>query len=314
MKIGFITDPIDGFNPQAETTSFLIQAFQKKKADSFVIPLESLRLEDGKVKAHAQKVKIKKGKQGFSFEIVSQKNLDLNTLDALFLRKDPPFNTTYFDHLSILEILDETGPLMINDPTGIKLAPEKILPLRFPELCPPTLVSSDSEKLLAFLKKHKKVVVKPLNEAGGRGIVMLDSQCPSPKALLDVLHKNGLSYVCMQAFVPEAKKGDKRILLWNGEILGAFLRVPGKKDFRGNLHSGATMKTTKVSAYEKNVVETLAPFLTELGLHFVGLDFLGPWLTEINVTSPMGIFEINSLYKKKVEDIIARDMIESNSP
>lgn len=300
MKIVFITDPLQGFDPISETTSFIIHECQKRKWDVYNVELKDLHTLKNSPHAKAKKLEIKKSKAGFKYKILRHQTLDLNKVDAIFLRKDPPVNIQFIDHLSILELIDK-NVLLINNPTSIKAANEKIFALKFSQYCTDTLVSACCATLQEFIDKYPKTILKPLNFSGGKGIVLIERNHPSVSSILDVLTEQETQFIMAQKYLKEAKQGDKRILLLDGEILGSFLRVPGQKDFRGNLHSGAKMKKSKVTNYEREMIKEIKPVLKEMGLYFVGLDLIGDKITEINVTSPMGINEINRLYEKTIE-------------
>ncbi len=302
-KVGFIADPIHSFNPFAETTFFMMNEAQRRGFAVLVCELNDLSLQNNGVSARMCNVKIKKRGQAFSYRLSQPQKISLQELDILFLRKDPPVDEVFLNHLSLLEVLEQKScrPILINRPSGIKKANEKIYPLQFTGISPPTLVSFSQDDLKLFVKQHKKVVVKPLNASGGSGIFILESKNPSQNSLLEMATHNFSQYILLQAFLPQASRGDKRVLLFNGKPLGSFLRVPSGGDFRGNMHRGARWVKAVMTPHEKRIVENLAPSFMSDGLHFVGLDFIGPYVTEINTTSPMGIREINKLYGKKVE-------------
>lgn len=299
-KIAFIIDPLENLDKEAETTFFLMKEVIRQKAECLAIELKDLFLEGHRLFANAKHISVTKKQKKFSYKILKTKTLALSTLDAIFLRKDPPVDTTFFDHLSLLET---TAPktFFINHPSGIKRVNEKLFTLEFPDLVPPTLVSQSKNTLVKFIRKYRQVILKPLNLSGGQEIIKVTNRDPSLLSLLEIQTKQEGRFVMAQKFIPEAKKGDKRILMLDGEILGVFLRRPSKKDFRGNLHRGAKFTKTVVTKRDKKIIKTVLPKLKALGLFFVGLDIIGPYLTEINVTSPMGIREINALFSSQCE-------------
>lgn len=303
FKIAFVADPLQNFNPTSETTSYFMQAFQKAGHDIYHITLPNLYLKDSEARALCQAIKISKTKNGFSFTAKPLKDIALNTMHAIFLRKDPPFDLNFLDHLSLLETLKDKC-VLVNNPSSVKVANEKLFGLHFKNLMPRTLVSQNKDLLKNFIQKEKKVILKPLNLSGGQGIVQAQHNDPSLSSLLDILTKNSTQFIMAQQFLSEASKGDKRILFLDGEVLGAFLRVPGKSDFRGNLHSGAKMKKCTITKREKEIIKTIAPTFKSMGLHFVGIDIIGNYVTEINSTSPMGVHEINRLYSSQIEKIV----------
>ncbi|MBU0504876.1 MAG: glutathione synthase [bacterium] len=299
-NIVFIADPLEFFDPISETTFFFMKEIQKRKGKCFHVELKDLYLENGVVKAIAKQVLVTHKKNIFAYKVVKTENLNLEKVDAVFLRKDPPFDLAYLDHLSILEFL-HGKTFMVNNPSGIKLANEKILTMHFKDYIANTLVSQNKDVIFKFIKKHKTAILKPVNLSGGREIVRVSAKDASLNSLMDILTKNGTRYIIAQEFIAEAVKGDKRILLLDGEVLGAFNRVPSKKDFRGNLHSGAKLAKTKLTKRDLEIIHIVKDSLDHLGLYFIGLDLLGDKLTEINSTSPMGIREINEIDNTQIE-------------
>ena len=300
LKIGFLADPLSQFHPTNETTSFFMKEVCRRYGSCFHFEAADLIFQKNSLWAAVQEIECQKKRGTFVFTVKSKKTLALTQLDAVFLRKDPPVDVYYIDHLSLLEVI-ASQTLLINHPSGIKLSNEKLFPLHFPEVFPKTLVSHQMESLQDFVKKEKTAILKPLNMAGGRGVLKVRSDDPSLASIIEVLTQNGARYIMAQEYLPQAQKGDKRVLLLDGEILGAFLRVPSKKDFRGNLHSGARLKKASLSSHEKRLLALVQPRLRELGLFFVGVDIIGDFITEINTTSPMGIGEINQLTSSQKE-------------
>lgn len=303
MKIAFVIDPIASFNPLAETTFYLMTEMTRRKWEYWGIETKNLTCTNGRVHGLAQKLSVTHSAGCFKYKILREADLDLAKMDAVLLRKDPPVDLAFFDHLSLLELL-RGKTLLVNDPTGIKTACEKIFPLYFDGIFPETIVSRNGDALRDFIHKHGEAVLKPLNLSGGRGIIKVKANDSSLNSLIDIVTENGSRTVQAQKFVAEVAKGDKRILVLDGKILGAFLRVPAKSDFRGNLHSGAKLKKVALSTHDKKIVERLAPELKKRGLYFVGLDLIGNFVTEINVTSPMGLGEINHLFLTQSEKTV----------
>lgn len=306
LKIGFVVDPLETFNREAETTYFILKESTDRGHENWVMEPKAIFFNQGVFGAVSSRISVEKRGEIFSHQIVDQRRINLGKLDVIFLRKDPPVDIDYMNHLSLLELLEARssqagGPLMINSPHGIKGANEKLFPFYFPQISPPSLVSADLDLLLEFLSRHKKVVLKPLNSGGGKGIFILHGGDADRRSLLEMTTRNGLEYVLLQKFIPESAKGDKRIFCLNGEPLGSFLRIPKKSDFRGNMHSGARWVKASINSYEKKVLKRIKPALKAFGLILTGLDFIGPRVTEINTTSPMGIREINYLEKVKIE-------------
>ncbi|MBI4411933.1 MAG: glutathione synthase [Deltaproteobacteria bacterium] len=331
-KFGVVADPIGTFDPEAETTFFLLKEITLRGHEGWIMEMKDLFLCDGEVFGRARKVTVRQKGKIFVYESDDKKEIALKNLNCIFLRKDPPVDIEYVNHLTLLEMVENSpplckarsggvesglvstsptpslqrrggfiGPLIINSPSGIKKANEKIYPFYFSGVSPPSVVSQSGDVLLTFLKKIKKGVIKPLNAGGGKGILLVNHGDPDAKSLLEVATHGFTRYVLLQKYVPEARKGDKRVLLLNGEPLGSFLRVPSRDDFRGNMHSGARWVKAVLTAHEKKIISRLKPRLLADGLLFVGIDFIGPYVTEINTTSPMGIREINQLDNSQIE-------------
>lgn len=300
LCIAFVADPLENFDTHSETTFFLMAEACKRSWVCWHLELKDLFVHGSKVFGRVKEISVacKQGK--FSYKILKQKESDLSEVDAIFLRRDPPVDLNFIDHLSLLELIaDKT--LCINDPSAIKFANEKIYPLHFGRFSPPTLIAKDKKLILDFARAHKTVVFKPLNLSGGRGVIKVAVHDSSLLSLIDTWTESGERYIMVQRFIPEAARGDKRILLFNGEILGTFKRVPARSDFRGNLHSGAKLKPCTLNNKDREIVEFVKHDLAKRKLIFVGLDIIGNYLTEINVTSPMGIGEINRLENTYVE-------------
>lgn len=324
IKTLTIADPVSGFDPAGETTSFILGELCERGHEVWVTELKNLFWSEGVLYADAQKVLVQQKEKKFTYKIVGKRRVRLKNFSAIFLRKDPPVDEAYINHLHLLQILElsKGAPLFINSPTGIKKSSEKLYPFYFPGISPPSIVSAGHENLWQFIKKHKKVVLKPLNEGGGRGVRLLSSRDCGRTHRSAPTRINGLfvgvdpcvdpknQFVILQKYLPEIKAGDKRILLFNGKILGSFVRIPKKGDFRGNMHAGASWKKSDVTAAEKKIIKKITPQLRIDGLLFVGLDFIGGKITEINTTSPMGIREINTLHGLCVEKNIV-DYLES---
>src|SRR3984893_722083 len=211
------------------------------------------------------------------------------------MRQDPPFDMAYITATHLLELLPEDGPLVVNDPAAVRNAPEKLFVLRFRELMPPTLLTRDREEIRAFWKEHGDIILKPLFGNGGAGVFRLRPGDENLTALLEMYEQIQREPVMVQRYVPEVRQGDKRIVLVEGEPVGAVMRVPPEGEARANLHVGGTAAKTTLTPRERDICAAIGPALKAQGLVFVGIDVIGDYLTEINVTSPTGIQEINRL-------------------
>lgn len=304
MKIGFIGDPLSHFDPDKETTLFLMWEAQKRGHSVIFFTLADLYYEGDKLFAQTSSLKILGiGKRPF-YQLIKSQKMALEQLDVLFLRKDPPVDIAFIDHLHLLHAL-KGKVLMLNDPLGILEASEKIFPLNFKEYIPQSCVTRSLKNIQEFAAKFPQgVVIKPLNSSGGRGVFYCAKGDSNLAVAFEQLSQEGQLYVMIQEYLPAVKKGDKRVILLDGEILGYFARIPSKNGHRANLHSGGSLKACSLTKREKEMSLTLGQHLKAKGLYFVGLDLIGEKLTEINVTSPMGLREINLTQKIKSEALV----------
>ena len=217
----------------------------------------------------------------------------LGDMDVVLIRQDPPFDMAYITATYLLEHI-QADVLVLNDPAGLRNAPEKLLPVYFPHLMPPTLVTSDAQAVHAFRAAQGPVIVKPLFRAGGAGVVYLSETDPNLDVVLELLSADGLP-VMIQAFIPEVAEGDKRIVMVDGRVVGCLLRTPATGSIRANMHVGGTISTTVMTDRDTEICEAIGPVLSEMGLMLAGVDVIGPWLTEINVTSPGMLPELREL-------------------
>jgi glutathione synthase len=220
----------------------------------------------------------------------------LEDFNSVWMRKDPPFDMKFFFSTHLLSLIDRSKCFLMNNPDGLREANEKLYALRFPEQIPQTLVSSDMERLKGFMDELSgEMIIKPLDGAGGSGVFYLNTQDRNTNSILEAATDNGRRLVMGQRYLPEIRQGDKRIIVLNGEPLGAVLRVPLETETRGNIHVGGQCVKTDVTDRDREICAALSPLLRADGLYFVGLDVIGSFLTEVNVTSPTGIQEINAL-------------------
>ncbi|MGE5271303.1 MAG: glutathione synthase, partial [Thiohalocapsa sp.] len=221
--------------------------------------------------------------------------LDLAGFDIVLMRQDPPFDMAYITATHLLELLPEDGPLVVNDPASVRNAPEKLFVLRFRELMPPTLLTLDPEEIRAFWQEHGEIVLKPLFGNGGAGVFHLRPGDDNLNSLLEMYALVHREPVMVQRYLPAVRQGDKRIILVEGEPKGAVNRVPAAGEARANLHVGGRAERSQLTPREREICAAIGPALREQGLVFVGIDVIGDYMTEINVTSPTGIQEIARL-------------------
>jgi glutathione synthase len=307
FKIGFIMDPVEALTPEEDTSFSILMECQRRGHRIFYIHLEDLLVYRGVAMAELQQVKI-----GPLFEVIpegTKEKRPLSWLDVVFNRKEPPFN---MDYIYATYILSLTGgkTFLINDPHGIRGANEKLYALNFPDITPETCVSKNPLRLKAFLKEvGGEMVIKPLNERGGHGVLYLREGDKNLNAILEVSTQNGREYIVAQRYLPESRQGDKRILILDGEPIGAFLRLPPEEDFRANMHVGGKAVKADLTETDRRICSVLSERFRQDGLYFVGIDVIGNKVTEINVTSPAGIPEINAFNHVRLEEKVV-DFLE----
>ena len=250
----------------------------------------ALSLSDGRLIAHGHSLTVE-DKPGDHYRLAHPRNVDLADFDVVQLRQDPPFDMAYITTTHLLERL-QPGTLVVNDPASVRNAPEKVFVLDFLDLMPPTLVTRSPDEIRAFRDEHKDIVVKPLYGNGGAAIFRIAEGDTNLNSLIELLGQTFREPIMVQRYLPEVRAGDKRIILVDGGVAGAINRVPAADETRSNLHVGGTAKATTLTAREEEICARLGPELKKRGLIFTGIDVIGDYLTEINVTSPTGIREV----------------------
>ncbi len=305
MRLVFVMDPLDRVTHDKDTTFAFIEAAQARGHASHHCLLRDLYIEDGDAWAITHPVEILPAAPW----IVLRREggpvkLRLADVDAVFMRKDPPFDRAYLYATLILERA-RGRTLLVNDPRGLRDANEKLYALNFPEWTPRTLVTADRDMIHAFCRDHGGVaMVKPLDGAGGMGVIQIKTGDKNARAIVDMLTHEGHRLTIVQEFLPSVTAGDKRVLLLDGEPLGAILRVPRADELRSNIHVGGSVVPAELTPRELEMVRSLAPRLRADGLVFVGLDVIGERLTEVNVTSPTGIQELGRFTGTRPSDRI----------
>ena len=294
LAVAIQMDPIDGINIDADSTFALGLEAQARGHALFHYLPDALTLHDGRIYARARPLEVMR-QHGHHHRFGEFEELDLAGVDVILMRQDPPFDMAYITATHLLELLPENGPLVVNDPAAVRNAPEKLFVLRFKELMPPTLLTRDRNAIRAFWKEHGDIILKPLFGNGGAGVFRLREGDENLTALLEIYESIQREPVMVQRYVPEIRRGDKRIILVEGDAMGAVLRVPPEGEARANLHVGARAVKTELPARDREICAAIGPTLRDQGLVFVGIDVIGDWLTEINVTSPTGIQEIARL-------------------
>ena len=294
LAVAIQMDPIDTINIDADSTFALALEAQRRGHALFHYLPDALTWREGRLYARGRPLTVIR-QHGNHHRFGPSEELDLAGLDVILMRQDPPFDMAYITATHLLELLPEDGPLVVNNPAAVRNAPEKLFVLRFRELMPPTLLTRSRDDIRAFWREHGDIVVKPLFGNGGAGVFRLRPGDENLTALLEMYEAIKREPVMVQCYLPEIREGDKRIILVEGEAKGAVLRVPAEGEARANLHVGGRPVRTELSKREHEICTAIGPSLRAQGLVFVGIDVIGGWLTEINVTSPTGIQEIARL-------------------
>jgi glutathione synthase len=302
MKLAFIIDPIAALDPTHDSSVAMMEAACQQNHQVWTTQIGQLAVIDSKAwawlrPAQIHPVSLVDGHWIAPSPWFTEGPAEFRCLDdftAVFMRKDPPVDTAY---LYATYILDAIGPQtqVLNRPAGIRSANEKMYALQFTEAIPKTIVAATKSEILAFLDRQGQAVLKPLDGKAGEGILFLEKGDRNLNSMIEISTKRGLHQVMVQAYLPAAKDGDKRIIMLNGEPIGAVNRVPSGGEFRGNMAVGGQAMATEITDRERDICAQVGPILRRDGLAFVGLDVIGGYLTEINVTSPTGIREIDRL-------------------
>lgn len=306
MRFVFVMDGLDRVNHEKDTTFAFIEAAQTRGHESYHALTRDLFTLGGEVYAAARRVDILGAAPWIALRPAAPAELCLADVDAVFIRKDPPFDQAYLYATLLLERA-RGRTLIVNDPRGLRDANEKLYALNFIDWTPRTLVSSDRDRIHDFVGEvGGAAVIKPLDGAGGLGVLQLRKGDKNVRAIVDTLTGEGQRLAMVQEYLPAVVEGDKRVLLLDGEPLGAILRVPRKDDLRSNIHVGGSVVPAELTARERELVTAIAPRLRADGLMFVGLDVIGERLTEVNVTSPTGIQELGRFTNTRPsDDVIA---------
>ena len=294
LDVAIQMDPIDTINIDADSTFALALEAQARGHTLYHYLPEALSLRNGRIVARARTLEVFR-RYGNHHRFGSLQDLDLDGVDIVLMRQDPPFDMAYITSTHLLELVPKDGPLVVNDPAAVRNAPEKLFPLHFKELMPPTLLTLDVELIRAFWQEHGEIILKPLFGNGGAGIIHLRPGDDNLNSLIEMYTQINREPIMVQRYLPEVRQGDKRIILVEGEPGGAVLRVPPEGEARANLHVGGRAEKTGLTPRERDICAAIGPALRDQGLVFVGIDVIGDYMTEINVTSPTGIQEIARL-------------------
>ena len=303
LRVAVQMDPIERINIASDTTFLLMMAAQRRGHELWVYEPRHLSQDTGRVFARARKVTLREVK-GDHVTLGDFEHLDLHAdVDVILMRQDPPFDVAYITATYLLEAV-HPRTLVVNDPRSVRDAPEKLLATRFEGLQPPTLISADPVALNDFFAKHGDCILNPLHGAAGNGIIKLKAGDRNLDALIELMASISREPVVLQKFIPAVSAGDKRIILVDGEIAGGINRVPEEGAVRSNLRVGGRAEPLVLTDRDREICERLKPVLKERGLMFVGIDVIGDYLTEINVTSPTGAVQLKTFEEIDVGDIL----------
>jgi glutathione synthase len=314
MRFAVIMDPIQNVLIDKDTTFTFMLESQARGHEVHYLEMGDLFVHHAKAMARTRRVEVRREyRNHFTFhkEAVGR----LGEFDAVFMRKDPPFDVAYLHATQILDLAQDDGAFVMNNPAGLRAANEKLYALNFSSVIPPTLVSQDANRIKDFLHElGGEMIIKPIDGHGGAGIFYVHREDRNLNSLLETATREGKEAIIAQRYLPEVRQGDKRLIVLNGAPLGCTLRVPRADEHRGNIHVGGTCIKAEVTARDREICREVAPRLRQEGLYFVGLDIIGDYLTEVNVTSPTGIQEINNLnnvcLEAQVIDFVERKVEE----
>ena len=302
MKIAFQMDPIEDVDINADSTFRLAEEAQNRGHDLYVYTPNDLTFNRGKVAAKVRSINLKR-KIGDHVDFGPVELLELSEFAVIWLRQDPPFDMGYITNTHLLDLVAKET-LIVNNPFWVRNLPEKLLVLEFPDLIPDTMISRDLEEIKEFKREFKDIIVKPLYGNGGAGVFRLKEDDKNLTSLHELFFNMSSEPLIAQAFLPDVKNGDKRIILVDGSPVGAINRVPKAGEIRSNMHVGGKAEPAKLSQRDREICRAIGPTLKSKGQVFVGIDVIGEYLTEINVTSPTGIQELERFDNVNIAEMI----------
>jgi glutathione synthase len=311
MKLGVIMDPISGIKVKKDSTLALLLAARRRGWEVRYMEVGDLYLARAEVRARMRGLEVRNDPADW-YAFRETTDARLADLDVVLMRKDPPFDMEYIYATYLLELAEQDGLLVVNRPASLRDCNEKLSIARFPSLAPPTLVAREARLIREFLEIHQDMVIKPLDGMGGQSVFRVRRGDPNIGVIIETLTAHGARFAMVQRYIPEIVHGDKRILMIDGEpVEYALARIPAEGETRGNLAAGGTGKGVSLSEQDRRICAAVGPFLCEKGLLFTGLDVIGDYLTEINVTSPTCIRELEGIYQIDIAGRIL-DAIERN--
>ena len=299
LAVAIQMDAIESIDIDGDSSFVLAMEAQRRGHALYYYLPNALTFEDSRLYARAQPLQVRREK-GNHFTVGAAERLDLATMDVVLMRQDPPFDMAYITATHLLEHI-HPATLVVNDPVSVRNAPEKLFVTHFRELMPPTLITSCREEVVEFRRVHKDIIVKPLFGNGGAGVFHISPEDENLNALLELFTELYREPLIVQKYLPAVREGDKRIILVDGEPVGAINRIPPPGEARSNMHAGGKPMRSTLTSREREICEAIGPTMVDKGLIFVGIDVIGDWLTEINVTSPTGIQEINRYDNVSIE-------------
>jgi glutathione synthase len=302
LKVAVQMDPIETVKIDADSTFALMLEAQRRGHQLWHYEVRDMALRGQRLTARANPVVLRR-ELGNHFTFGATEVLDLGTMDVILMRQDPPFDMAYISATHMLEHI-HPKTLVVNDPAAVRNAPEKLLVTHFPELMPPTLITWDRAAIAEFRAEFRDIIVKPLFGNGGIGVFRLKEDDENFGSILDSHFSRSTEPLMIQRYEPAVRLGDKRIILVDGEPMGAVNRVPASGDARSNMHVGGRPEKSTLTSRERDICAAIGPYLRERGLLFVGIDVIGDYLTEINVTSPTGLQEITRFDGIKIEETV----------
>ncbi|ALS99578.1 glutathione synthase [Lacimicrobium alkaliphilum] len=294
LKLGIVMDPITHINIKKDTSFAMLLEAQQRGYEIQYMEMSDLYLNNGKAMARMRPLSVKEDPQNW-FELGEERFTPLGELDAILMRKDPPFDSEYLYATQLFELAEQQGAMVVNRPQSLRDCNEKLFAAWFPQFCPATLVTRQQRLIRAFHKQHQDIICKPLDGMGGASIFRIKEDGNNLGVVIETLTDHGQQLAMIQEYLPAISEGDKRVLVVDGEVVPYTLaRLPSQGETRGNLAAGGTGRPQPLSDSDRIIAEAIAPTLAEKGLLFVGLDIIGDKLTEINVTSPTCVREIEA--------------------
>ncbi len=312
LKLGIIMDPIASIQVKKDSSFAMLLEAQRREYDIHYMEMQDLFIQDNRARAYSRSLQLYDNPEcWYEFtDNATQQLIDLSDLDVILMRKDPPFNMEYIYATYLLEMAEQDGTLIVNKPRSLRDANEKLFTFSFPDCIVASLVSRNPVQFKAFLQQHKDIIVKPLGGMGGDSIFRLKEHDPNLNVILETVTRHNSTYIMAQRFIPEIAQGDKRILLIDGlPVNYALARIPGEGETRGNLAAGGSGVGVPLNERDRWLCQQVGPVLRDKGLLFVGMDVIGDYITEINVTSPTCIRELDQLYKLNISGDLL-DVIE----